>query len=146
MKKKAAGGKKEAGDTIRVLCIDDHLEIRRLFELVLKEEKEIEIVAMADSAENLEQQIETHAPDVVVIDISMPGRNPVDAMRDTKKLHPGVRFLVSSSYDDPGMIQRVFDAGANGYLVKGSAFEDLADSIRRITLDEMVMPRKLPQA
>ncbi|HYV17561.1 MAG TPA: response regulator transcription factor [Verrucomicrobiae bacterium] len=137
--------KKAAGDPIRVLCIDDHLEIRRLFELVLKDEKGIEIVAMADSAEKLEEHIETHAPEVVVLDISMPGRNPVEAMRETKRRHPGVRFLISSSYDDPGMIQRVFDAGANGYLVKGSAFEDLADSIRRVTLDEKVMPRKLPQ-
>lgn len=137
--------KKDAAKNIRVLCIDDHLEIRRLFELVLKDQKGIEVVGMADSAEKLEADIETHQAEVVVIDISMPGRNPVDAMRDAKGRHPGVRFLVSSSYDDPGMIQRVFDAGANGYLVKGNAFEDLADSIRRIMRDEKVMPRKLPE-
>lgn len=127
---------------IRVLCVDDHLEIRRLFELVLKEQDGIEIVGMSDSAEDLEQRIEEHRPEVVVLDISMPGRNPVDAMREAKEQYPAVRFLVSSSYDDPGMIERVFQAGANGYLVKGSAFEELADSIRRVTRDEKVVPRK----
>ena len=138
--------KKGAGESIRVLCVDDHLEIRRLFELVLKDQKGIEIVGMAESAEQLEEEIEKHDAQVVVLDISMPGRSPVEAMRDVKKSHPGVRFLVSSSYDDPGMIERVFDAGADGYLVKGSAFEELADSIRRIVRDEKVLPQKLPEA
>jgi DNA-binding NarL/FixJ family response regulator len=138
--------KKQPKPGIRVLCVDDHLEIRRLFELVLKDQEGIEIVAMSDSAEDLEQKIEEHRPEVVVMDISMPGRNPVDAMREAREQYPAVRFLVSSSYDDPGMIERVFQAGANGYLVKGSAFEELADSIRRVTRDEKVVPRKLPDA
>lgn len=138
--------KKPPKSQIRVLCVDDHLEIRRLFELVLKDQEGIEIVGMSDSAEDLEQRIEEHRPEVVVMDISMPGRNPVDAMREAKGQYPSVRFLVSSSYDDPGMIERVFQAGANGYLVKGSAFEELADSIRRVTRDEKVVPRKLPDA
>lgn len=134
--------KKKPQPGIRVLCVDDHLEIRRLFELVLKDQDGIEIVAMSDSAEDLEKKIEENRPEVVVMDISMPGRNPVDAMRDCRKQYPAVRFLVSSSYDDPGMIERVFEAGANGYLVKGTAFEELADSIRRVTRDEKVVPRK----
>lgn len=135
--KKDAGGK-----SIRVLCVDDHVEIRRLFELVLKDQKGIEIVGMAESAEELEKEIEAAQAEVVVLDISMPGRNPVDAMRDAKAAFPGVRFLISSSYDDPGMIERVLQAGANGYLVKGSAFDELAESIRRVRRDEQVLPGK----
>lgn len=134
-------GGKGAGP-IRVLCVDDHVEIRRLFELVLKEQQGIEVVGLADSAEQLEQEIQTTQADVVVLDISMPGRNPVDAMRDAKAAFPAVRFLVSSSYDDPGMIERVLDAGASGYLVKGTAFDELADSIRRVRRDEQVIPGK----
>ena len=131
--------KKDANaKSIRVLCVDDHVEIRRLFELVLKDQKGIEIVGMAENAEQLEKDIETAQPEVVVMDISMPGRNPVDAMRDAKAAYPGVRFLISSSYDDPGMIER----GANGYLVKGSAFDELAESIRRVRRDEQVLPEK----
>jgi len=135
--------KKEAkGKSIRVLCVDDHVEIRRLFELVLKDQKGIEIVGMAESAEELEKEIEAAQAEVVVLDISMPGRNPVDAMRDAKAAFPDVRFLISSSYDDPGMIERVLQAGANGYLVKGSAFDELAESIRRVRRDEQVLPGK----
>ena len=135
--------KKEAkGKSIRVLCVDDHVEIRRLFELVLKDQKGIEIVGMAESAEELEKEIAAAQAEVVVLDISMPGRNPVDAMRDAKAAFPGVRFLISSSYDDPGMIERVLQAGANGYLVKGSAFDELAESIRRVRRDEQVLPGK----
>lgn len=134
-------GAKAAG-AIRVLCVDDHVEIRRLFELVLKDQQGIEIVGMAESAEDLEKEIATVQAEVVVLDISMPGRNPVDAMREAKAAFPEVRFLVSSSYDDPGMIERVLDAGANGYLVKGTAFDELAESIRRVRRDEQVLPRK----
>ena len=134
------GGK--GGEAIRVLCVDDHVEIRRLFDLVLKDQHGIEVVAMADSAEQLEKEIQESQADVVVLDISMPGRNPVDAMRDAKAAYPAVRFLVSSSYDDPGMIERVLDAGASGYLVKGTAFDELAESIRRVRRDEQVLPGK----
>ena len=137
------GGKpaKPAG-SIRVLCVDDHVEIRRLFELVLKDQQGIEIVGMADSAEELEKEIEAVQAEVVVMDISMPGRNPVEAMRDAKAAFPEVRFLMASSYDDPGMIERVLQAGANGYLVKGTAFDELAESIRRVRRDEQVLPGK----
>ena len=138
MTKKAGKG----AASIRVLCVDDHVEIRRLFELVLKDQKGIEVVGMADSAEQLEQAIQSSQADVVVMDISMPGRNPVDAMRDAKAAFPAVRFLVSSSYDDPGMIERVIEAGASGYLVKGTAFDELADSIRRVRRNEQVLPGK----
>lgn len=132
--------KRESG--IRVLCVDDHVEIRRLFELVLKDQEGIEVVGMADSAEELEKEIQAVQAEVVVMDISMPGRNPVDAMREAKAAFPEVRFLISSSYDDPGMIERALDAGANGYLVKGTAFDELAESIRRVRRDEEVLPKK----
>lgn len=134
------GGKPAAA--IRVLCVDDHVEIRRLFELVLKDQQGIEIVGMAESAEDLEKEIQAVQAEVVVMDISMPGRNPVEAMRDAKAAFPGVRFLMASSYDDPGMIERALDAGANGYLVKGTAFDELAESIRRVRRDEQVLPGK----
>ena len=134
-------GNRNAG-AIRVLCVDDHIEIRRLFELVLKDQPGIDVVGMADSADTLEKEIQTSQADVVVMDISMPGRNPVDAMRDARAAFPAVRFLVSSSYDDPGMIERVIEAGAHGYLVKGTAFDELAEAIRRVRRDEQVLPGK----
>ena len=128
----------------RILCVDDHVEIRRLFELVMRDSPEFEVVGTSDGAEELEARVEELAPDVVVLDLSMYGRDPLDAMRSVKQHLPATRFLVSSSLDDPETIDRALQAGATGYLVKEGDFDALADAIRRVARDEKVVPRRRP--
>jgi DNA-binding NarL/FixJ family response regulator len=126
----------------RILCVDDHLEIRRLFELVMRDNPEFEVVGTSDGAEGLEARVEELSPDVVVLDLSMYGRDPLDAMKCVKQQLPSVRFLVSSSWDDEETIEKAFQAGASGYLVKEGNFDDLADAIRRVARDEKVVPSR----
>ena len=128
----------------RILCVDDHVEIRRLFELVMRDNPEFEVVGTSDGAEELEARVEELAPDVVVLDLSMYGRDPLDAMKSVKQQLPGVRFLVSSSWDDEETIDRAFQAGATGYLVKEGNFDALADAIRRVANNEKVVPSRRP--
>ena len=128
----------------RILCVDDHAEIRRLFELVMRDNPEFEVVGTSEGAEGLEDRIVELTPDVVVLDLSMYGRDPLDAMRSVKERLPGTRFLVSSSWDDSDTIDRAFEAGATGYLVKEGNFDALADAIRRVAKDEKVVPSRRP--
>jgi DNA-binding NarL/FixJ family response regulator len=129
---------------IRILCVDDHAEIRRLFSLVMEDRPEFEVVGTSESAEDLEAKLEELAPDVVVLDISMPGREPLDAMKAAITRFPSVRFLVASSYDHGPMVQKAFSAGATGYLVKGAPFDEMADAIRNVARGVRVTPRRAP--
>ena len=125
---------------IRILCVDDHAEIRKLFELMISEHAEFHTVGSLESAEGLEESIERLLPDVVVLDLSMPGRRPLEALRSAGKRFPSVRFLVSSAYDDPAIIEETVRAGANGFLVKEGVFDQLADAIRKVAANEAVFP------
>jgi DNA-binding NarL/FixJ family response regulator len=124
----------------RILCVDDHVEIRRLFEVVMRDDPEFEVVGTAEGAEGLEDRVEELSPDVVVLDLSMQGRDPLDAMQSVMRQIPGTRFLVSSSWDDEETIHRAFQAGATGYLVKEGNFDELAEAIRRVAKGEKVVP------
>lgn len=129
-----------AETTIRVLCIDDHDEIRRLFELILRDHADLQTVGTLASAEGLEESLHALQPHVVVLDLSMPGPHPLRAMKAAKMQHPEVQFLVSSSYDDSLTIDEALNAGAAGYLMKEAAFDSLADAIRKVARGEKVIP------
>jgi DNA-binding NarL/FixJ family response regulator len=126
--------------TIRVLCVDDHAEIRRLFALVMRGYADLEDVGALDSTEQLEERIAELRPDVILLDLSMPGRRPLEALPVARERFPDVRFLVSSAYDDPAIVEAAIRAGATGFLVKGGSFDDLAEAIRKVARDETVLP------
>ena len=129
---------------IRVLCVDDHPAIRRLFELLLRDHPEFDVVGTAADAEGLEEKVGEGRPDVVLLDISMRGRDPLEAMKSVKEMFPEVRFLVCSSYEDQDVIQRSLAAGATGYLVKEGVFEEMVQAIRKVANDEKVVPPPKP--
>jgi DNA-binding NarL/FixJ family response regulator len=131
-----------APQRIRILCVDDHPEIRRLFELVMRDHEEFELVGTSQSADELETLVEELTPDVVVLDISMDGRDPLEALKAVRIRVPDVRFLVCSSWDDEEIIQRALAAGATGYLVKDGVFDELTRAIRTVARNEKVVPRR----
>jgi DNA-binding NarL/FixJ family response regulator len=131
-----------APQRIRILCVDDHPEIRRLFELVMRDHEEFELVGTSQSADELETLVEELTPDVVVLDISMDGRDPLEALKAVRIRVPDVRFLVCSSWDDEEIIQRALAAGATGYLVKDGVFDELTRAIRTVAKNEKVVPRR----
>lgn len=131
-----------APQRIRILCVDDHPEIRRLFELVMRDHQEFELVGTSQSADELETLVEELTPDVVVLDISMDGRDPLEALKAVRIRIPDVRFLVCSSWDDEEIIHRALAAGATGYLVKDGVFDELTRAIRAVAKNEKVVPRR----
>jgi NarL family two-component system response regulator LiaR len=131
-----------APQRIRILCVDDHPEIRRLFELVMRDHEEFELVGTSQSADELETLVQELTPDVVVLDISMDGRDPLEALKAVRIRVPDVRFLVCSSWDDEEIIQRALAAGATGDLVKDGVFDELTRAIRTVAKNEKVVPRR----
>ena len=121
-----------ADERLRVLISDDHQLFRRGLRMVLEDEDDIEVVAEAgDGNEAVELALE-HAPDVVVLDVRMPGRSGIEAARAIRAEQPGTRILVLTISDDEDDLYEAIKAGANGYLLKEISIDEIADAVRQI--------------
>ena len=117
---------------LRVLLADDHTIVRQGLVSILKAGDEFDVVAeAADGSEAVEQALETR-PDVVVLDISMPRLNGLEAARRIHKALPRRRILVLTMHDDEEYVLKMVRAGASGYLVKDGAASELVAAIRAL--------------
>jgi DNA-binding NarL/FixJ family response regulator len=117
---------------IRVLVVDDHTIVRQGIRQVLESGDRIRVVAEAgDGAEALDAA-RTHEPDVVVLDVSLPGDSGLEVARRLKRLLPTTRILMLSVYDNTEFVLEAVRAGADGYLLKDSSPSDLRDAIKAV--------------
>ena len=117
---------------IGVMLVDDHAVVRMGFRLLLDAAPDMRVVAEANSGEEAMRRIDEARPEVVVMDISMPGIGGLEAVRRILAKEPGARILVLSAHEDAMHARRVLKAGAAGYLTKRSAAEALIQAIREV--------------
>jgi two-component system invasion response regulator UvrY len=117
---------------IRVMLVDDHAVVRMGFRLLLEGAPDITVVAEAESGEEAVRTFPEIKPDVVVMDISMPGIGGIEAIDRILAREPQARILVLSAHEDAMHARRVLKAGAVGYLTKRSAAEELMQAIRQV--------------
>jgi len=117
---------------IGVMLVDDHAVVRMGFRLLLDAAPDMRVVAEADSGEEAIRRIDEARPEVVVLDISMPGIGGLEAVRRILAKEPAARILVLSAHEDAMHARRVLKAGAAGYLTKRSAAEALIQAIREV--------------
>jgi two-component system invasion response regulator UvrY len=118
----------------KVLIADDHPIVREGVRRVLQGAVEIEVVAEVGRADDVVPAVRKHAPDVLVLDISMPGPDFLTVLADLAAAHPGLRTLILSAHPEEEFAVRAFRAGALGYLTKGYAPKDLIDAVRWVAL------------
>lgn len=119
---------------IRILIADDHAIVRRgLKQLLLEEYPSAEIAETAD-AESLISKVTQEKWDVVVCDLSMPGRSGLDALRQIKQISPSLPVLIMSMHPEDQYALRVLKAGASGYLGKDAIHEELVQAIQTVLL------------
>lgn len=117
---------------IRVLVADDHTILRQGLVGILRASSEMEVVGeAADGSEAVEKALKTH-PDVVVLDISMPRMNGLEAARRIREALPATRILVLTMHDDEEYVLQMVRAGASGYLLKEGAASELLAGIRAL--------------
>lgn len=116
----------------RVLVADDHPLVVSALSSLLSREGDLEVVGQVGSFSELWEALEEAAPDVLVLDIGMPGGNAVDALRRIEKRHSGVRVLVLSGFPEEEFLARMIDAGAAGYVRKESDPATLVDAVKRV--------------
>jgi two-component system, NarL family, response regulator NreC len=122
--------------TIRVLVVDDHAVIRTGLRRVLDAEQDIETVAEAPNAERAVFEALEHKPDVVLMDVVMPGKSGIEGTPALLRAVPEAKVLVLSMQDDPGYVREAFDAGASGYVLKEAADTEVVSAVRAVAAGE----------
>lgn len=131
--------------TINVMLVDDHAVVRMGFKLLLESAPDIKVVAEADSGEQAVRSYNEQHPDVVVMDITMPGIGGLEAIERIMAHDPQARVLVLSAHEDSVHPKRVLNAGALGYLTKRSAAEELIKAIRTVAGRKMYLEASIAQ-
>ena len=129
---------------IRVMLVDDHAVVRMGFRMLLGT-ADIEVVAEADSGEQACRDYPQQRPDVVVMDISMPGMGGLEALRRLLAHDAAARVLMLSAHEATAYPQRLFKAGALGYLCKRSAPEALIDAVHAVAAGRRYVDAQLAQ-
>ena len=117
---------------IRVVLADDHTMFREGVKQVLAGTPEIVVVDEAGDAQQVFEKIRRQQCDVVILDISMPGRDGIEVLKQLRQLHPHLHVLVLSMYPEDQYAFRAIKAGASGYLTKNKASSELIEAIRKI--------------
>ena len=118
---------------ISVLIADDHAVVRRGLRQILSEQPDIRVEGEAASADELLQQVRQRRYDVVILDITMPGRSGLDALKDLRETYPRLPVLVLSVHPEDQFAMRVLKAGGSGYMTKESAPEELLEAVRQVS-------------
>ena len=118
--------------TIKIIIADDHPLFRRGLKHALEETPDIEVIGEASNGDNLLSMIKSDNLDMVLLDISMPGKSGLDLLKQLKSEHSKLPILILSVYPEEQYAVRFIKAGASGYLTKESAAEKLAEAIRKI--------------
>ncbi len=125
--------------SIRVLIVDDHPIVRQGVRSLLANHSDIIVVGEADSAATLFALLNSVEPDVLLLDIRMPGQNGIEVTQRLKRERPEVKIIVLTTYDEDEFLFGALRAGAEGYLLKSASPETLAHAIRQVARGERLL-------
>ena len=117
---------------IGVLVVDDHADVASATARLLDEEPDLRCAGVLHEADRLPQMVAEIRPSIVLLDLTMPGRDPLAAMGEALEHLPHCRFIVVSGYDDAADMDRAFDQGAWGFVSKHLEFSILLTAIRTV--------------
>ena len=127
----------------KVLLVDDQALVRMGFRLLLESAEGVEVVGEAADGGNAVDQVRALRPDVVVMDVRMPGVNGIDATRDIVAEHPGVRVLVLTTFDLDEYAFAALRAGASGFLLKDAGPAELVTAVRTVASGDAVVSARV---
>jgi DNA-binding NarL/FixJ family response regulator len=118
------------GNPIRVVLVDDHDLLRRGMKTMLESHSDIEVVGEASDGNEALTAVEAALPDVVLIDVIMPGKDGIEATRDIKDAFPNVSVVVLSGHDEQQFVFDALKAGASGYLLKNADLDEVVHTVK----------------
>ncbi|MBI3978471.1 MAG: response regulator transcription factor [Chloroflexi bacterium] len=117
---------------IRVLIVDDHPVYAEGLRAIIEEESDLEVVALAHSGAEAVELLDTAEPDVITLDVRLPGMNGADTARAIRARRPYAQILVVSGFDDERVVADMVRAGATGYVLKDAGATEIVAAIRRV--------------
>ncbi len=117
---------------IRIILFDDHTMVREALRVVLEQDKSMEVVAAVGDGEAALRMAGELAPDVVVMDVNLPGQSGIETTRRLLGRYPQIKVLALSTYLDRRIVQQMLDVGASGYIAKSAAGAELKQGIRNV--------------
>ena len=129
--------------TIRVLVADDHPAFRAGLQLMLADAADLEVVGLAENGDQAVELAEPLRPDVVVMDLRMPGLDGIGATRRLLELDPAVGVVVLTMFEDDDSVFAAMRAGARGYLLKGAEQDEILRAIRAVAAGEVLLGQSI---
>jgi two-component system, NarL family, response regulator DevR len=129
-------------DRIRLLIVDDHAVVRLGLRTLLSDEPDFAIIGEAGTAEEALVQVANQHPDVVILDIQLPGRSGLEVCRDIRKQFPETQVVILTSYSGEGFAEQALRAGAAGYVLKQVGNEELVRAVRIARRGEIALDPK----
>lgn len=119
-------------NAIRVLIVDDHALVRSGIRRLLQDVEDIEIAGEAENGEDAIKLVRENMPDVILLDVKMPGIGGLEAIRRILRITPTVKIIAVTAFNDDPYPSRILQAGAAGYLTKECGFEEMIHAIRKV--------------
>ena len=132
-------------DTIRVFLADDHAMVREGLAALVEADKGIEVIGQCGDGLKVVTEVLTCNPDVVILDITMPGLNGLDICRELVQKCDGISILILTMHSNEQFIAQALENGATGYLLKESAAEKLTEAIKRVAAGEIFLGPGIPR-
>jgi DNA-binding NarL/FixJ family response regulator len=129
--------------TIRVYLVDDHAIVRAGVRALLSHHRQVEVVGESDSGEDALERVPELAPDIVLLDLSLPGMNGIETARALRERSPGVRLVALSMHEDAEYVRGFLEAGGSGYVPKSSLEAQLIDALLAVARGEYYAPARL---
>ena len=129
---------------LSVIIADDHAMFIDGLCMLLQNEPDIEIMNIAASGKALLGLLHTNTPDLILLDINMPGINGFDALKQIKNYHPKIKVIMLSTYNEEHLIEKAKTGGANGYILKNSDKNELVQVMRMVARGQSCFPYKQP--
>lgn len=126
-----------------VYLVDDHAVVRAGIKLLLESKQQVSIIGEAESGEEALDKLPQLTPDIVVMDLTLPGMNGIEATKALSGVLPDTRFIALSMHEDPEYVQGFLEAGGSGYVPKSSVETQLIDAIAAVRRGEYYAPAKL---
>ena len=115
---------------LRILLVDDHAPTRQETRSLIEREADMQVVGEAETGEDAVEKARLEMPDLIVMDILLPGMNGIQATRKIRAEQPGVKVVALSNHSGQSVVKAIFDAGGLGYVQKNKAFEELVPALR----------------
>jgi DNA-binding NarL/FixJ family response regulator len=135
--------KQTENDRLSILVVDDHPLVRDAIKGHLEKQPDFKVVGEAADGEEAVKIAEELKPDVIIMDICMPGIDGLEATKRIKASNPNIYILVLSMYDNSEQVLRILDAGASGYLTKSIFGDEISKAVRSIISGESILPEKI---